>query len=205
MGLIKKQEEFKPQEQTEEISFELLIKDLDDEDPQKRLLAARLLGNYKEASIYLVDRLGKETHPVVRESIISSLASIKDEISIKGLIDCLRSDDAKLRNSAVEALSQLPNEVDSYMKGLIHDKDRDVRIFAANIAGLMNHPKAIYWLIEIVENDEDVNVCGTALNELAELGIEESKEAILKAKERFKNEPYIQFAADLALKRIDNG
>jgi len=76
MGLIKKQEEFKPQEKTEEISFELLIKYLNDEDPQKRLLAARLLGNHKEVSIYLVDRLGKETHSAVRESIISSLASI---------------------------------------------------------------------------------------------------------------------------------
>jgi len=66
----------------------------------------------------------------------------------------------------------------------------------------LRHPKVIKWLIEVIEKDENVNVCATALDLLAEVGTEEAIPAIKKVKERFKNEPYIQFASDIALRRI---
>jgi len=46
-----------------------------------------------------------------------------------------------------------------------------------------------------------VNVCGTALDLLSEVGSKASHEALERLKTRFASEPYIQFAADLALKR----
>jgi hypothetical protein len=55
--------------------------------------------------------------------------------------------------------------------------------------------------MEVIDRDPVVNVCGTAVDLLGELGSPASHEALERLKQRFADEPYIQFAADLALKR----
>jgi hypothetical protein len=47
-----------------------------------------------------------------------------------------------------------------------------------------------------------VNVCATALDLLCEVGTEAALEPLTILKERFHQDAYIQFAAELALKRI---
>jgi HEAT repeat protein len=183
-------------------NFEGLVTQLSSENPKERRWAARDLADYKEASSYLVEQLMKEKDIAVREIIISSLLAIGDEIAIAGLINCLKSDDAHLRNSAIEALKQVSEKVSPYIERLLQDREPDVRIFAVNILESLRHPNVVKWLIEVIEKDENVNVCSTALDLLAEVGTEEAMPAIKKVKERFKNEPYIQFASDIALKRI---
>jgi HEAT repeat protein len=183
-------------------NFEGLVTQLSSENPKERRWAARDLADYKEASSYLVEQLMKEKDIAVREIIISSLLAIGDEIAIAGLINCLKSDDAHLRNSAIEALKQVSEKVSPYIEKLLQDREPDVRIFAVNILESLRHPNVVKWLIEVIEKDENVNVCSTALDLLAEVGTEEAMPAIKKVKERFKNEPYIQFASDIALKRI---
>jgi HEAT repeat protein len=183
-------------------NFEGLVTQLSTENPKERRWAARDLADYKEASSYLVEQLMKEKDIAVREIIISSLLAIGDEIAIAGLINCLKSDDAHLRNSAIEALKQVSEKVSPYIEKLLQDREPDVRIFAVNILESLRHPNVVKWLIEVIEKDENVNVCATALDLLAEVGTEEAIPAIKKVKERFKNEPYIQFASDIALKRI---
>jgi len=183
-------------------NFEGLVTQLSSENPKERRWAARDLADYKEASSYLVEQLMKEKDIAVREIIISSLLAIGDEIAIAGLINCLKSDDAHLRNSAIEALKQVSEKVSPYIEKLLQDREPDVRIFAVNILESLRHPNVVKWLIEVIEKDENVNVCATALDLLAEVGTEEAIPTIKKVKERFKNEPYIQFASDIALKRI---
>jgi len=183
-------------------NFEGLVTQLSSENPKERRWAARDLADYKEASSYLVEQLMKEKDIAVREIIISSLLAIGDEIAIAGLINCLKSDDAHLRNSAIEALKQVSEKVSPYIEKLLQDREPDVRIFAVNILESLRHPNVVKWLIEVIEKDENVNVCATALDLLAEVGTEEAIPAIKKVRERFKNEPYIQFASDIALKRI---
>jgi HEAT repeat protein len=185
-------------------NFEGLVTQLSSENPKERRWAARDLADYKEASSYLVEQLMKEKDIAVREIIISSLLAIGDEIAIAGLINCLKSDDAHLRNSAIEALKQVSEKVSPYIEKLLQDREPDVRIFAVNILESLRHPNVVKWLIEVIEKDENVNVCSTALDLLAEVGTEEAMPAIKKVKERFKNEPYIQFASDIALKRISS-
>jgi len=197
-----KVEEIKGERRKIQRNFEGLITQLSSKNPMERRWAARDLVDYKEASKYLIEQLMKEEDISVREVIISSLLRIKDEVAIEGLIECLRSDDAHLRNSAIEALKEIPEEVGPYIEKLLQDKDPDVRIFTINILESLRHPKVIKWLIEVIEKDENVNVCATALDLLAEVGTEEAIPAIKKVKERFKNEPYIQFASDIALRRI---
>ncbi len=203
---IKKKEEkvFEIKEEKRKIqrNFDGLITQLSSPNPTERRWASRELAEYKEASTYLVEQLMKEEDISVREIIITSLTEIRDEIAVVGLINCLKSEDAHLRNSAIEALKQMPEQVSAYIEKLLKDKDPDIRIFAVNILESLRHPDVDKWLIEVIEKDENVNVCGTALDLLAEIGTEEDLSAIKKLKERFKDEPYIQFAADLALERI---
>jgi len=204
--LIKKKEEkvseIKEERRIIQRDFEGLIIQLSSKNPTERRWAARDLVQYKESSSYLIEQLMKEKDIATREIIVSSLITIGDEIAISGLIYCLKSDDAHLRNLAVEALKQVPEMIAPHIEDLLKSTVPDIRIFAINILEGLKHPNVVKWLNEVIEKDNNVNVCSTALDLLAEIGTVESIPAIKKLKERFKNEPYIQFVSDTVLRRI---
>jgi HEAT repeat protein len=161
------------------------------------------LANCSDVSSVLVDRLKQEQDLSVREVILTTLTRQGDALAVAGLVDCLRSEDAALRNQATEAMKQLPDEVAPIMQGLLEDLDADVRIFAVNILESLRHPKVESWLIKVIETDAHINVCATAVDLLSEVGTQAARQPLIRLKARFIDEPYIQFAADLALKRID--
>jgi HEAT repeat protein len=167
-----------------------------------RRWAARDLVDCTDVATALVERLKIEPELSVREVILTTLTRLADPAAITGLVDCLRSEDAALRNEVVEAMKQLPDEVAPIMSGLLADKDPDVRIFAVNVLESLCHPEVEAWLIEVIEKDTHVNACATAVDLLGEVGTEAAIEPLARLKARFTDEPYIQFAADLALKRI---
>jgi HEAT repeat protein len=179
-----------------------LLAGLEDDNPTTRRWAARDLVNCQDVASALVDRLKREGSLSVREVILTTLTRLGDSKAVAGLVDCLRSEDAALRNEAIEAMKQLPDEVAPIMQGLLADDDPDVRIFAVNILESLRHPDVESWLIEVIETDAHVNVCATALDLLSEVGTAWALEPLARLKARFADEPYIQFAADLALRRI---
>jgi HEAT repeat protein len=179
-----------------------LLAALTDPDPLARRWAARDLAGQPEASGALVERLAVESEPSVIEVILTSLTRIGDERAVAGLTDCLRSDNTMLRNAAIEAMKQLPDEVAPWMGRLLVDPDPDVRIFAVNVLESLRHPQVEEWLIRVIAEDAHVNVCATAVDLLGEVGSENAVPALHALKDRFGDEPYIQFAADLALKRV---
>ncbi len=179
-----------------------LIHQLDDADPVARRWAARDLAGNPDASAALLVRLQREHEVSVREVLLTALMRIADAASIAGLVTCLRSEDANLRNEAIEAMKSLPVAVGPIMRGLLVDSDPDVRIFAINVLESLRHPDVEVWLIEVIEKEPLVNVCGTAVDLLSEVGSSASRDALERLKARFAAEPYIQFAASLALKRI---
>lgn len=183
-------------------TFEDLKEQLLSPSASDRRWAARDLAQYPEASQFLLERLEKEKDVSVREVILSSLLVIRDEMVLKGLVEFLKSDDAHLRNEVIETLKQMSEEVVPYVEALIKSPDPDLRIFAINIMESLRHPKVMQWLMEILEKDENLNVCGTALDLIAELATEEFLPSIRKVKVRFKDEPYIQFITDLVIKRV---
>ena len=180
-----------------------LILELAHANPAARRWAARDLLAHPGATPALVARLKLEADVSVREVILTTLTRLGDELAVAGLVECLRSEDAALRNEAVDAMKQLPEEVAPIMLSLLKDPDPDVRIFAVNILESLRHPGVESWLIEVIEQDAHVNVCATAVDLLGEVGSAAAREALLGLKARFAAEPYVQFAADLALKRID--
>lgn len=179
-----------------------LLKQLSDPSPTARRWAARDLINCPEDAMAMVERLKIEPDNSVREVILTTLTCLGDQAAVNGLVECLRSEDASLRNETIEAMKQLPDEVAPIMQGLLSDRDSDVRIFAVNILESLRHPDVERWLLDVIEHDPHVNVCATALDLLGEIATQAAEQPLIRLKARFKDEPYIQFAADIALKGI---
>jgi HEAT repeat protein len=179
-----------------------LLASLESDDPAARRWAARDLVNFQDVAVSLVNRLKREGDLSVREVILTTLTRLGDSTAVAGLVDCLRGEEAALRNEAIEAMKQLPDEVAPIIHELLADSDPDVRIFAVNILESLRHPDVESWLIEVIETELNVNVCGTALDLLSEVGTDAALDPLARFKARFSDEPYIQFAADLALSRI---
>lgn len=204
MGLVKPKtirtaESFAPEKERDSIELAAALEDV---DPGVRRSAARDAISHPDAAIALVSRLGREQDAAVKEVILNTLVRLKAPSAISGLVDCLRSEDVVLRNEVIEAFRQMGSEVDPVLQSLLADPDPDVRIFAVNILDSQRHPEMESWLIKVIEEDSHVNVCATAVDLLCEVATEASIASILQLKARFAGEPYIQFAADLALKRI---
>ena len=177
--------------------------ELESPDSVVRRWAARDLIDCPDASAALVKRLSTEDDISVREVILTTLTFLGDEAAVAGLVECLRSENASLRNEAIEAMKQLPNEVAIIIRGLLLDKDADVRIFAVNILETLRHPDVESWLITVIEKDPLLNVCATAVDLLGEVGTMAASESLERLNLRFPEEPYIQFATKLALERIN--
>lgn len=181
---------------------EALQGQLQADSAEERRWAARDLADCPDSAQALVTRLLAEPDASVREVILTTLTRLGDAHAVAGLVQCMRSDDAALRNEAIEAMKQLPEAVAPLMRGLLADEDSDMRIFAVNILESLRHPEVETWLAEVVEHDPHVNVCATAVDLLGEVGSRAVLEPLLRMRLRFAHEPYIQFAADLAIKRI---
>ncbi|RIZ66204.1 MAG: HEAT repeat domain-containing protein [Methylococcales bacterium] len=206
MAFIKKQAQpstEQTQSTPETRDCQSLLKQLSSSDSTERRWAARDLVECPECANALMQRLKIETENSVREVILTTLTRMGDPVAIAGMVDCLRSEDAALRNEVVEAMKQLPLEVAPMMLGLLADPDPDVRIFAVNVLESLCHPEVESWLISVITDDAHVNVCATAVDLLGEVGSSNAIQTLEQLKARFSEEPYIQFAADLALRRIN--
>lgn len=181
--------------------YEELAAALEDSDATVRRRAAQKLTSCLNAATALLSRLKREETTAVREAILNSLLSLHDPSVCSGLAECLRSEDAALRNDVIESLKQLGEQAAPILRSLLSDPDPDVRIFVVNILNSERHPDAEQWLIEVIERDAHVNVCATAVDLLCEVGTEAAINPLLHLKARFSQEAYIQFATDLALKR----
>ncbi len=182
-----------------------LTAELGDADPVARRWAARDLAAHPDAAPALIALLPCETDSTVREAILMSLTDIGNAIAVQGLVNCLRSEDVALRNEAIEAMKHLPDAVAPIMAGLLADPEPDVRIFAVNVLESLCHPDVEKWLIEVISEDAHINACATAVDLLSEVGSAAAVAPLEALKLRFAGEPYIQFAADLALRRIREG
>lgn len=182
--------------------FAALLLELESSDPSARRWAARDLAEFSASAPALVARLKHEKDASVSEAILTTLTKLADPVAISCLVGCLRSENVSLRNGVIEAMKNLPQEVAPIMGRLLHDPDADVRIFAVNILESLAHPQVEAWLVDVITHDAHINVCATALDLLGEVGSYASLNALQNLQLKFADEPYFQFAVDLALKRI---
>ena len=183
--------------------LENLVEQLRDPDPQARRWAARDLAAHPEAVDALADALEAERDPAVRAALLDALAAIGGERVAERLVPLLRSEDAALRNGAIEVLQGLPEAVAPHMARLLADADPDVRIFAADICRALPHPETPSWLAALLARETHPNVVGTAIDVLAEIGGPAELPALRAAAERFAAEPFLAFSARVAIRRIE--
>jgi HEAT repeat protein len=181
-----------------------LVAQLGDADPSVRRWAARDLAAHPKAAAALCARLADESDASVRAVLFSSVTHLGGSDVVQAMVQLLRSEDAGLRNGAIEVLASLPDAVAPHIDRLLHDADGDVRIFTVNLLGDLRHPKVPQWLSQVLEHDPAVNVVGAALEVLSEVGLPETLPALHAAKKRFAGDDYIGFAVDLAVGRIES-
>ena len=181
-----------------------LLRQLRTGDQTERRWAARDLVDFPESAAALGDHLGREQETQVREAVFTSLGAMATSEAVQALLPHLRSEDAQLRNGAIEALTEMPQAVGPRILALLEDPDPDVRIFTVNLLGDLKHPDLNNWLTRVLTHDEHINVVAAAVEVVAEVGIPESVPALQAAVRRFPQDPFLGFAADVAIERIES-
>ena len=119
----------------------------------------------------------------------------------------LKSDDAYLRNQAIRFLQEYGEEAKEFLRKLLDNDDKDIRIFAINILGDVRYEDSVemlrYLLMkETAESTPNINVIMTAVDYMGEIGNSDDIELLGAIKQQFEDEPYVQFGIDTAIQRI---
>jgi len=147
------------------------------------------------------------THPIIDVAFAKLKNKPKRKEDFEELFKILKSNNAYLRNAAISFLQNYDKEAEPFIKELLQDKDKDIRIFAINILGDVRYEDSVemlrYLLMkETAEANPNVNVLMTAVDYLGEIGGTQDIELLEAIKKQFSNEPYVQFGIDTAISRI---
>jgi HEAT repeat protein len=182
--------------------LDALVGDLRHADAERRWSAARRLGETSGAAGPLAAALAAESEPRVIEAIFTSLIRRGGAESAAHLLPLLRSDDAALRGGALEALATMPAELARHIGELLHDRDSDVRIFAVELTQKIPPAQAAAALCEILDRDPHPNVCGAAVDVLADIGSRDAIAHLERCRDRFAQQPFLPFAIAVAIETI---
>jgi HEAT repeat protein len=170
-------------------------------DPDIRWRAARTLAAFPASVGPLGDAAAVETEPHVREAMYTSLARIGTPESVNVLIPHVRSDDAGRRTCAMDALKAMPRALGAALPGLLTDPDPDVRLLACDLARELPSAEATALLSDVLDNEQEVNVCAAAVDVIAEVGSSDALRALTRCGQRMAD-PFLAFAIDVARRRI---
>jgi HEAT repeat protein len=183
-------------------AFESLLNQLDAPDGDARRSAARALSQYPQAAAALAARLDIEPESRVRDALFGGLVEIGGAPSAAMVAAFIRSADAGLRGGAIESLKRLGPEAVSAVDTLLDDPDPDVRLLAIEVARDWSSVLAAPRLRRIIDHDHHVNVLGAAVDVATEVGDRSLVDPLARLRERFAHEPFLVFAIEVALSRI---
>jgi HEAT repeat protein len=124
---------------------------------------------------------------------------MRDPSYVHILPQFLASDEAFVRNHAVEAWQSLGTN-DAFMAAaLLTHPDRDVRILAITVLRVVPGKLIEPYLLTLLEMEGDPSVCAAAVDLLAELGSDEGIEVLRELAKRFNDEDSLRFAIDMAI------
>ena len=179
--------------------------DLDAAEPERRLAAIRALSGTSEGAERLGQALGTETVLRLRDAILAGLVAHADAGAAAALAAHLRSDDAGLRNSCIEALQEIPAAALPILPDLLADADPDVRLLAAEVARTQPPEIASALLARLLGTELHPNVCAAAVEVLAESGTAEAVPSLRAARARFAADPFLPGAIDTVLASLVAG
>jgi HEAT repeat protein len=171
----------------------------------ERWLAARSLADHPGAVGSLAAALAVEPEARVREAILTGLVRQGGDLSVRAILPQIRSEDARLRTEALDALHAMPQAVEPYLRALLADADPDVRLLSCDLARVLPAPEAARRLCELLDHEPEANVCASALDALAEIGGPDCLPALARCAARFPDQPFLDFAVRVASQRIGAG
>ena len=146
--------------------------------------------------------LARETDPRVREAMFTGLARIATPESVEEILPLVRSDDARLRTGALDALRAMNEVVWPYLPQLLHDADADVRLLACELVRKLPAEDATRLLCDVLDAELTANVCASAIEVLAELGGPEALPALDRCRARFAGNAFLEFSVKITADRI---
>lgn len=178
---------------------EILAK-LASEDPDEVRSAAFEAGDLEvESAVGILVKQIQSRNLGVQEAAESALRRIRGTKSVAAVAPLLRSEDAAVRNSAMDILREIGSDGVITLTKLLHDDDPDVRIFAADILGSTSSSLALESLCNALDGENEVNVRYQICVSLGELGSVDAAPTLRKA---MSDEEWVQFAAVEALAKI---
>jgi HEAT repeat protein len=179
-----------------------LVAQLHDTDASVRRRAVHDLAGRQGSVEALFGRMRVEDDRSVLDALFTAIAAHPGKRTVELLLDLLRTEDAVLRNGAIEALAMMPAEVGPRISAMLHDPDSDVRILTVNLLGELRHANVRRWLAEVLARETHVNVVAAAIEVLAEVGTPEELDVLRAVRERLGGDAFVVFAADVAIERI---
>lgn len=179
-----------------------VLRGLASSDAEERWTAARAAAEVAGVTDALIVALGSESDARVREAMLTSLARINSSDSIEAILTLLRSDDASERTGALDTLRTMGSAVGEHMPKLLADVDSDVRLLGCEIARALPASDATRLLCDLLAREAEINVCGAAIDVLAEIGEAEALPILAECESRFRDSPFLVFAIKVATDRI---
>ena len=168
----------------------------------ERWAAARLVAQMTGGVAALAKALASERDRRVREAILTSLARTGTPEAVQALLPWVRSDDAQLRTGALDALRATKDAVRAYLPSLFRDRDVDVRLLACELARNLPAEEASRVLCELLDRETEPNVCGAAVEVLAEVGGPEALPSLARCADRFRGTPFLDYSIKVTTDRI---
>jgi len=174
------------------------------DDRSKKDYVVEEIVNFKGGPEYLINLISSDSRD---KAVLTKIASVissmdPDEAPIEDIMDLLKLDNAYIRNLGISILRNFGSSIKYYIVKFLIGDDRDLRIFAINVLGDVDFAESRDMLVELLEDEEDINVAMTAVDYMGEIGEEEDIELLESLKDRFKDEVYVEFAVDGAVKMI---
>jgi HEAT repeat protein len=173
-------------------------------DAAERWQAARSLAAEPAAAGILGAALAAEQDARVRGAILTSLTRLGSSESVEAVIPHLRSDDAGLRTAALDALREMIIAVRPRLPALLADSDPDIRVLCCDLVRELPAADATNLLCDVLDRDPEPNVCGAAVDVLAEIGTPAALPALQKCAARFREQRFLAFAITVVAERISS-
>jgi len=204
MALVKKHKVQDIEELPIFSSLEEVIEYYKSNDGSKKDYAIEEMVKFDTGAEYLVSLISPEhTNKSLLTKIASVISSMNaKEAPIESIMDLLKLNNAYIRNLGISILRNFGGAIKYYIVKFLIGDDRDLRIFAINVLGDVDFAESRDMLVELLEDEADINVAMTAVDYMGEIGEEEDIELLESLKARFKDEVYVEFAVDGAVKMI---
>lgn len=154
----------------------------------------------EEAVPYLCELI-KSDNIGVQEAAEYGLRKIRGAKAIEALLPLLASDEAPVRNVAMDILREIGVDAIDAMQPYLHGDDADQRIFITDILGYCRSHQSALLLGEALLKDPEVNVRYQAAVSLGNLAFPESVASLCQA---MHDEEWVQFAVVEALAKIND-